>query len=488
MGTGTVARLEDGPMAYVRRRGNQLAIVRGVRDPETRKVEQEILFTLYSREEALAAVGKGVAEDAARFRHLVERAHPQVRFDWKAISRAIEESLDVLPATYDYRSTRLRSAFHRDLLAFTRQLVLADPLGSSAARQLVDDQREALEYLRELIDWRLAAPAQVENEWTADNTWFWRFAARPVDVPPDVEEHAAALYGRQEYRHAAAAFRLLTEAFPDYAEGHNYLGLIALDEGRAGEAVEHFERTIEVGRRLLPRRVPRASWWSDLRTRPYMRGLRNLALARVQAKRYVEALATCDRLVAECDDAMTAAAHRASAYLDIGRWQEALDAARYIHQISPGESLLAAFAAFELRREGEARAFFLHAVLNKPRTVGGVLGVRFVRPRDRDEAVDHNDGVLLARTLDDFLRRRRPASRRFFGALWEHPMVKGLFEEVALVTARWQVDRKGQDRSAFDRMQELHSWEFASRAWGADGPRPMIPPLRTRVRGLRQLH
>ena len=219
-----------------------------------------------------------------------------------------------------------------------------------------------------------------------------------------------------------------------------------------------------------------------------MRGLQNLALAQVQAKRYEEALATCDRLVAECDDAMTAAAHRASAYLDIGRWQEALDAARHIHQISPGESLLAAFAAFELRREGEARAYFLHAVLNKPRTVGGVLGVRFVRPRDRDEAVDHNDGVLLARTLDDFLRRRRPASRRLFGALWEHPMVKGLFEEVALVTARWQVDRKGQDRSAFDRMQELHSWEFASRAWGADGPRPMIPPLRTRGRGLRQLH
>jgi hypothetical protein len=95
---------------------------------------------------------------------------------------------------------------------------------------------------------------------------------------------------------------------------------------------------------------------------------------------------------------------------DTRRWREALEAARYIHQISPGESILAAFAAFELKREAEARALFPHAVLNKPRTVGGLLGVRFVRPRDREESEDHNDGVGLARALDDFLRQRRLAS------------------------------------------------------------------------------
>jgi hypothetical protein len=41
-------------MAFVRRRGNQLAIVRGIRSPETKKVEQEILFTIFSRGEAAA--------------------------------------------------------------------------------------------------------------------------------------------------------------------------------------------------------------------------------------------------------------------------------------------------------------------------------------------------------------------------------------------------------------------------------------------------
>ena len=474
-------------MAYVRRRGNQLAIVRGARHPETKKVEQEILFTLYSKGEALAAIGKD-GGDAFRFQSLVEHAHPDVRFDWKAISRAIAENLDVLPETYDYRSTRLQAGFRRDLLAFARQVVLTDPLGSTSARQVMDEHREALEYVRELIDRRLAAPAQVESEWTADNAFYWRFASRPSDVPGDVEEHAAEQYARQEYGRAAAAFRLLTEAFPDYAEGHNYLGLIALDQGRAGEAVGHFERTIEVGRKLLPRRVPRSAWWSDHRTRPYMRGLRNLALALVQAKRYEEALTTCDRLETECDDKITASAHRASAYLDTGRWREALEAAVFIHQISPGDSLLAAFAAFELGREPEARALFLHAALNKPRSVGRLVGARFAAPRDRDEVIDHNDGVLLARTLDDFLRKRRPASRRFFTGLWEHPMVKDLREEVAVVTARWQADRKGQDRAAFDRMQELRSWGFAEQAWGPEGPPFAGAPARTGGRARHQLH
>lgn len=472
-------------MAYVRRRGNQLAIVRGVRSPETKKVEQQILFTLYSKGEALAALGKGADADASRFRSLVEHANPDIRFDWEAISRAIAENLEALPDTYDYRPARLRGAFRRELLAFTRQLVMSDPLESTATRQLVDDHREALEYLRDLIGRRLTAPPQVDSEWTRDNAWYWRFATRPAEIPADVEEHAADLYGRQEYGRSAAAFRVLTEAFPDYAEGHNYLGLIALDQRRIEEAVEHFERTIEVGRRLLPRRVPRSGWWSDHRTRPYMRGLRNLALALVEATRYEEALATCDRLATECDDAITAAAHRASAYLDTRRWREALEAARYIHQISPGESILAAFAAFELGREAEARALFLHAVLNKPRTVGGLLGVRFVRPRDREESEDHNDGVGLARALDDFLRQRRLASRRFFAGLWEHPMVKDLREEATIVTARWQAERQGRDRTAFDRMQELRSWEFASRAWGPNGPQPAGSTPFAGVRGKR---
>jgi hypothetical protein len=52
--------------------------------------------------------------------------------------------------------------------------------------------------------------------------------------------------------------------------------------------------------------------------------------------------------------------------------REALESALFIHQISPGDSVLAAFAAFELGREPDARALFLHAALNRPGTVGSL--------------------------------------------------------------------------------------------------------------------
>ena len=64
-------------MAYLRRRGNQLAIVHGEREPGTGKVQQQILFTLYSKAEAREALGRGQEpQGAERFRRLLEREYP----------------------------------------------------------------------------------------------------------------------------------------------------------------------------------------------------------------------------------------------------------------------------------------------------------------------------------------------------------------------------------------------------------------------------
>jgi tetratricopeptide (TPR) repeat protein len=448
-------------MAYVRQRGSQLAIVHGVRDPETKKVEQQILFTVYSKAEALEALGKGEEGGAHRFRSLLESSHPTIRFDWKEIHRGIEANLAILPETYDYRSTRLRGRFREDLLSFARQIILADPEMLVASSRVLSEHRKELEYLRELIDWRLEAPEEPEDRWNADNAFYWRFANRGSGVPPDIEEQAAELYEKHEYERATVAFTLLTGAFKDYAEGHNYLGLIALEQEHLDEAIGHFKKTMEVGRSRFPRRIAKNSWWTDHKTRPYMRGLQNLALALNQAKRYDEALAACDRLVEECHDDITAAAHRATAYLNTGRWQQALDGALYLHQISPSESIVAAFAAFELGRHEEARALFLHGALNSPRAVGLLLGARFPRPKDSEEVADHNTGVNLLRTLGDYLEKWRPAARRFFNDLWKGEQVTTYRKELEEVVRRWREDRKGQDRTAYGRMMRLRSWEFA---------------------------
>ena len=73
---------------------------------------------------------------------------------------------------------------------------------------------------------------QEQNEWNTDNQFYWRNLLQGNKVPPEAEEHAADYYHRGEYDRAQAVFKLLIECFKDYAEGYNYLGLIALAQAK----------------------------------------------------------------------------------------------------------------------------------------------------------------------------------------------------------------------------------------------------------------
>jgi tetratricopeptide (TPR) repeat protein len=452
-------------MAYVRRRGNQLALVHGEREEGTGKVQQRILFTIYSKAEALEILGRNDTpkmSHARRFEHLLERENPDLKFNWKAISRAIEENMSELPDLYEYRSERLRGRFRDDLCAFTKQLILADPQDLMPSAQLIQEHRLELEYLVEKIQWRLKLRDQKESEWNQDNPFYWRFALQGRDVPPDTEEHAAGYYERGEYERAHAIFRLLTDCFDGYAEGYNYLGLIALEERKLDEAIAHFEKTIDLGRKLFPARISKKRYWSDHDTRPYMRGLRNLTLALNRAGRFDEALAICDRLENECGDDTTAAANRAAIFLNTGRWSEAAEAAQRLTGIWPEEGLIAAFALYELGRLEDLLGVFLHGALNHPRAARMVVGERTTAPTGYDEARDHNAGVSLLRELHAYLGRQSRSAKKFFRDLVRDPrVVKLLDESIAVVRRRNEQHAKG-GREAFDRMTLMRSREFAN--------------------------
>lgn len=451
-------------MAYVRRRGNQLAIVHGEREPGSGKVRQRILFTLYSKAEALEALGRGAEGGAERFRGLLENQYPEHRFDWKAIHHAIEENLDVLPDTHEDRRQRLHARFREDLCALTRQLILADPQDVVSAAHLLQEHRYELEYLAELIDWRLKLRSQKESQWNTDNPFYWRFALQGRDVPPDTEEHAADLYRRGEYERAEAVFQLLVDCFEGYAEGYNYLGLIALEQRKLDLAVERFQTTIELGRKLFPARIRKSSYWRDHSTRPYMRGLRNLALALNEAGRFDEALTICDRLVDECGDEETVDWHRATIQLNTRRWRQAADAAERSMGLDPAGGFIAAFAHFERgHREGALRRF-LYAALNHPlaaRTLVGATRRRAEPPKSREDADDHNTGGSLLRGLHAYLKSQSAASRGFFREVVNDPRVARLLEESADVVRRWHEERRPGEREAFDRMQLMRSRPFA---------------------------
>ncbi|MBK8975034.1 MAG: hypothetical protein IPM29_03845 [Planctomycetes bacterium] len=448
-------------MAYVRRRGNQLAIVHGARDPDSSKVEQQVLFTIYSQREAREILGRGQPGGPTQFRRALEAQNPGLRFDWDKIDAAIAQNLEALPETYDYVGTRLRDGFRPDLRRFVRRLLLTDPQWLSSSWQLIDEHRKELEFLRDLIDWRLAIekPSPAAAEWMADNPFHWRYAMSSREVPPDAEDFARGYYEKGDLDMAEAVFVMLTDMFEGYAEGHNFLGLIAFDRGDYPLAIARFRQCIDLGRRLLPKRVAEDRWWSDDATRPYMRGLRNLALTYNCAGEHEESLEVCERLERECHDHLHAAGHRAAACLSLGDWLGALRAALRVHRVAPRESLIAALAAHELGRLDDARVWFVHAMMNVPRSAARIVGQRLPDPEGDDEVNDHNGGVVLHGSIRGFLARRSRASAGFFASLWSE--FAGLRDELRAARVRSDEDRAGRDRGAFDRIGEMCSLAFA---------------------------
>ena len=312
------------------------------------------------------------------------------------------------------------------------------------------------------IGWRLKLRKQEQSEWNEDNPFYWRFALQGRDVPPDTEEHAAGFYERGEYEKAEAIFRLLIDCFGGYAEGYNYLGLIAYQQRKLDEAIGHFEKTIELGRKLFPTHIGKKHYWSDLATRPYMRGLMNLALTLNETGRYEEALAACHRLERECGDVFSAASHRSAVYLNTHKWELAADAARRSGgDLDPSAAFVEALALFELGRPEAAFPAFLHAAMRYPRAARMLVDARTSLPKSSDEARDHNVGVSLHRQLHAYLKNQPRAAKTFFRALVRDSRTAKLLDESIAVVRRWHKEHRNGDRSAFDRMTAMRSRQFA---------------------------
>ncbi len=448
-------------MAYVRTHGNQLAIVHGERDPESRKVQQRVLFSLYSKSEALAALGQG---DGQRWnlQHMLEDEYPGIRFDWDKIEVGITERMDALPETYPYRAGQVLGRFREDMVTFVRQLELADPQTMYSAARLLSEQRVELEYIRELIYWRLQLCEQDESDWNGDNEFFWRHRLRGRDIPPEAMERIGAAWDQRQFERVEALAHLYIDCFEAYADGHHYLGLIALEREDLETAIDHFERAVTVGRRLFPKRLAKKHYWLDINTRPYMRALRSLTIALNRAGAYEEALARCNCLEKECGDLDAATTFRATIFLNMGRWKEARDAALSNREIWPTHSMIAAFAYRELNETHEALACFLHGILNRPRTVRMLLGVRTNRPKAYEEIKDHNEGIEERFDLQAYLGRPSRTGRQYFRGLVKAPHVVALLEEVEDVRQRLREAEEKQERhEAFTKMNEMQSIAFA---------------------------
>ncbi len=448
-------------MAYVRRRGSQLAIVHGERDAEAGKVQQRILFTIYSKAEALKIIGRKDKVSARYFQNLLEDEYPGIRFNWNKINKTVKANLDILPDLYNYKTEKLQARFRDDLCTFAKQLILCDPQELFSAAKLLQENRHELEYLVELIQWRLKSRRQEPNNLNVDNQFYWRTLLQGNKVPPEAEQQAAEHYHRGEYDRAEAVFKLLIECFKDYAEGYNYLGLIALAKENLQAATLNFERTMKIGRKLFPPNLARKHYWSDLSTRPYMRGMKNMILALIRAGDYDKALSHCDRLEKECGDAITATSYRANIYLNSGYWQSAADASIAGHKLFPSESLIAAFAFFELGRYDDVLRHFIYGTLNYPKASHMLHSIQTCAPKTSDEISDHNTGVDLVRSLHDFRRNQSRKSKTFFQALLKHPKITAPIHECEEIAKKRNTKNSTLRRKVLNRLRRIRSFEFA---------------------------
>jgi tetratricopeptide (TPR) repeat protein len=450
-------------MPYIRERGNHLAIVHGARHPTTKKVEQQVLLTIHSKAEALAALGRtGKGEDGRRLRSLLESRYPTIRFDWKEIERGLDEMKDRLPDIVPSRDERAFRDFRENLLGFAKQLALADPQELASARQLLVAHRVELEWLGDLLRWRLDLIDRSEDhEWSAD-PFGWRLALRAHRLPPETEEMAAALYDKGDLDRAEKIFALLVDAFPSYADGWNYLGLVALRHGKFELAVERFETTIRIGRTLFSRRMPKKDYWNILETRPYMRGLANLCIALTRASRYEEALEVARRLESECGDVEGATARQAIIHLNRGEWHEVIEAVGRGTEPGADGALVRALAAFELGRIAEASVDFVYAALTGPRTVAIALGFRTqdAAPGSFTHVQDHNEGVELRASIRQYLTTQSARSKKFVRGLWRASAVTALRDEIVRLEHEWASGTR-EDRRPFERLHVIRDRAFA---------------------------
>jgi hypothetical protein len=191
-------------MPYIRQHGAQLALVHGERNKTTGAVEQKILFSLYSQEEAQAATGKSDAKDKARFRALIEEAYPSIKFNWPKLTNEIESKIGHLPERYEEKSADLGATFESSLKTFARELMLTNPNGfhDAAAKELINQHRSKLVVLKELIEQTLEdcsedrsrrmTPIDEDLDPTPDeftkNEFAWHYLLRGTDCPLDMEE------------------------------------------------------------------------------------------------------------------------------------------------------------------------------------------------------------------------------------------------------------------------------------------------------------
>lgn len=448
-------------MAYIRIKGNQVLLVHGIRNPDTGAVEQQTLFTFYTKGEIEAAIG----EYHSLFRDLVSAEHPRVRFDWAAIDLGLRQHLDRVPDASPAHHNSATVELRRALVELTRVVWELDPHQMQSAAQLVDDHRAAIALvaarLQELLR-TVANPAHADR----DSPSLWRQAAKSRHQPLEGWEELDDLWEEGKYQEVEDLAGLLVEAFPMFTDGHNYLGRVALENGDFKGALRHFIQAEAVGRQQFPSKIAKSHYWQDMKTRPFLRAVMLQVAVHNRLADYEAALALCDRLEGEFGQEINANQLRIPMLLNTGEWARAAKVSVGLTGLYPSDHLPAALAYWELDQRQLAREHFASAALQLPRTAALFVAADLpdgVNPDWRD----HNEMVALLRELGPY----RATHRRTFKALlawFQHPKLQAAVLAAEEVRKAWKEDR-ASNAGLYHQLQRLSTMEHAREVVAAAG-------------------
>src|SRR5690606_28595655 len=124
----------------------------------------------------------------------------------------------------------------QSMVSFLRELAVTDPYWLPSAHRVLQENQTELSHLLELLADRLADISKTERRkedgtFASDDKFLWRYTLRGNSIPPEIEEELQSVYESDDWEKADRLFTFYTEAFPNYADGFNYRGLIALRNG-----------------------------------------------------------------------------------------------------------------------------------------------------------------------------------------------------------------------------------------------------------------
>lgn len=455
-------------MSYIRTRGNQLLLVHGFRD-KAGKANQQVLFTIFSKPEALEILGEGKSGgNPDYFRFLIEGKYPLLKFDWSKLKKSIKDQMNALPDFYHYKQERVQNGFKKNMAGFFRQLAFSDPQSTLSAAQIYQDNKYELEFISELIMARLlCAENQKANDFNGDNPFYWRQHFR-MFAPDEMAEMALMHLNEMKYDRVEAIFKLLVDVFENYAEGYNHLGFVALEKGDLNRAAVNFKEAVLLGRKKFPKRISKDRYWSDIDTRPYIRGLRNLSLVLNRLGKFDEALEVCCQLESECGDDLPAASTASYVYLNKGEWMLALKKSTYCSQIFKEMSFNVAFALLEMGDTEGAKKYFLHGALNYPYTAHALIGLKERELKKYvsltvEEAHDPDVVWEIKANIFKYLSGHKRKIKNHFGKWLTRSEIQGLIFERAEAMNKWKVNQGDGTSEGYKKMMRMGDLRFAER-------------------------